>query len=78
MKAWNGQIFVAWTFLELFICYCILPEIVRKDPAVNQVHLRRLEEYQIDETAKRRQDVRAIEEKMREIDERSRKNRQKM
>lgn len=53
---------------------CILPAILRDDPEVNQVHLRRLEEYEIGETTKCREEVRAIEKEMREIDERARKN----
>lgn len=52
---------------------CILPAILRDDPDINQVHLRRLEEYQIGETTKRREEVRAIENEMREIDERAEK-----
>lgn len=44
-------------------------EILRDNPAANQDHLRRLEEYQADKTAKCREEARAIEKKMKEIDE---------
>lgn len=53
---------------------CILPEILRDDPGANQVHLRRLEEYQIGERTKRHEEAKAIEKEMREIDERAQKN----
>lgn len=51
----------------------ILLEIVHDYPAANSVYLRHLEEYQIDEAAKRCEEVKAIKKEMRSIDERAKK-----
>lgn len=64
------------TLIRIIIIYsnCLLPEILRDDVTVNQVHLRQLEEYQIGQTAKRREEIRAIEKEMCDYDERAQKS----
>lgn len=70
----NGIEICNINIFEIVYLNCLLPEIVRDDPAVNKIHLRRLEEYQIGEAAKCREKARAIEKEMRDVDERAQKH----